>query len=127
MYSDIIATGSLIVAGLAYLKSSQAPKEIFLNMLRTNIIQAKHIILELENKTYEHIKVIKIIEKLHDLTLYQGYKKEKNKYLSDIQKNYLSNIQEEIEDSVSLIVNNCDRETNQQQIVKKLNNLLEIF
>lgn len=125
--SDLIAIGSLIVASFAFYKSLQVSKEIFLNTLRENIKKVKHEILGLEIRDYTHLEKIRIIEKLHDLTFYQGYKIEKNKYLDEIQKKQLSEMQEQIEDSVACILIDCDTETNQQQILEKINNFIEIL
>lgn len=126
-FSDFVAVGSLIVAAIALFKSSQTSKIFFLNTLRENAKTAKHKILELEVKDYENIEKIRIIDTLHDLTLYQGYKKEKNKYLNKEQNDYLSNLYEEIEDKTGCILIDCDVNTNKQQIKESINNFLNLL
>lgn len=126
-FSDFGALGSFIVASFALYRTSQTSKEIFLNNLRENTKRAKHNILELEVKTYTHIETVRIIEVLQDLTLYQGYKEEKKRYLNKLQNEKLSSLYEEIEDTASCILNDCDVDTNKQQIKESINNFLHLF
>lgn len=126
-FSDIIASISVFIAFYALYKSSQTSKEIFLNTFRENMKSVKHEILSLEIKKYEHVEQTRIIEKFHDLTLYQGYKEEKKRYLNKNQEEKLSRLHLELEDCTSCILGNCDVETNRNQIKQSINNFLNLF
>lgn len=123
--SNIVAIVSLFIAIIALYKSSITSKEIFLNNIRENMKSVKHEILSLEVKKYEHLEQTRIIERFHDLTLYQGHVDEKKRYLNKIQQDKLFSLQEEIEDCTSCILKNCDIETNRNQIKQSINNFLE--
>lgn len=120
-----IATLSLWVSRSAYLDVKSSSKDNFINNVRDKIKSAKQQILMLEDKDYSQNDKIIINQKIQDLLLYQGYKKEKELFLStDKQKNLFS-LQEEIEDFVSCILNRTDIQINKNQATSSLNSFLD--
>jgi len=114
--------GSLIVSWLAFKKAGQSSKEIFINSFRDKIKNAKHFILNMENKQYTQDDKMSILETIQDFLLYQGYMDEKEKFLSTYIRTDLSNLQEELEDIVGLILIQQDVSSNKLIAKSKLNN-----
>ena len=122
--SNIFSFLALAIAYLSYRNSTKNTKQTFKNLLRENIKKAKHKILELEYKEFNHIEKTRIIESFQDLLFYQGYKIEKKKYLDRQQNRELSKIQEDIEDYASCIFSNYDIEVNKDHAKESLNRKL---
>lgn len=120
----IIALGSLVVSWLAFRNASSSSKETFINNLREKIKSAKHEILLLEEKDYTANEKNIIIEKIQDMLLYQGYKTEKEKFLSATIQKQIFSLQENIEDNLSCILACTDVTINKEQAKNSLNDLL---
>ena len=125
-YAPILFSfASLFIAWRTFSDVKTTTKDNFINSLRKDINIAKHQILAIEIKIYSQADKLRINEAIQDLLLYQGYKKEKNKHLSAVQKSELSKLQEDIEDYVSCILNKTDVENNRLSSVHSLKGFLE--
>lgn len=105
--------------------SQRNKKEEFTKSLKENINKLKNFILTLEDKEYSQKEKLLAIEKIRDFLLYQGYEKEKNKYLNPYQSKRLFNLQEELEDLTSNILIQCDTDVCRMQIKENLNIFLK--
>lgn len=121
----LFALASLLVSWLAFKNTNTTSRENFINNLRDKIKLAKHEILILQEKSYTQNEKIIIVEKLQDLLLYQGYKKEKEKFLNDNMQEEIFLLQENIEDNLSRILAQTDVQINKEQAKNSLNDFLK--
>ena len=84
-------------------------------------MRAKYTILNLLEEEYSQDKKMIIVQEIQDFLLYQGYSDEKNNFLSIYLRDHLSNLQEEIEDILGLILIKEDISTNKNLATSKLN------
>jgi hypothetical protein len=134
-WSLIVSVGALILAALSAFFSYQAnahtKKEAnknFRNTLSDKIRMAKHDILDLDCRVvYTGMQKISIVERIRDLLLYQGYTEEKKSFLNIEQQNQLSELQENIEDYLELILSSTDVNNNKEQAIGALNHYLELI
>ena len=134
-WSLIVSVGALILAALSAFFSYQAnahtKKEAnknFRNTLSDKIRMAKHDILDLDCRVvYTDMQKISIVERIRDLLLYQGYTEEKKSFLNIEQQNKLSELQENIEDYLELILSSTDVNNNKEQAIGALNHYLELI
>ena len=117
----ILSFISLIIAWFAFKKAGHSSKEIFINSLRDKVMRAKYTILNLLEEEYSQDKKMIIVQEIQDFLLYQGYSDEKNNFLSIYLRDHLSNLQEEIEDILGLILIKEDISTNKNLATSKLN------
>lgn len=120
----LFAGGSFVVSWIAYNKAGQSSKEIFINSLRDKIKNAKITILEFDQRTYSQNDKIVITEKIRDMLLYQGYKKEKESFLDKGIQDELFSLQGNIEDYVSLVLSGYDIEMHKGSAQADLNSFL---
>jgi hypothetical protein len=121
----VISILSAIFAYRANNYTHRHAKESFKNMLRSGLQNAKYKILELEEREYHnHQEKMLIIESISDNLMYQSYPEEKNNYLNDIQRSNLSNLQEEIETYLGLIMSNTDPKENKTLAISEIKKYL---
>lgn len=123
----VISIFALWISYRSHEEIKKTSKNSFLNMLRDKIKSAKHIILKTKRKKYSINEKNIFIETIQDLLLYQGYKNEKQRYLLKETSDSLFNLQEQIEDYLSFILNNIDAEHNRELAKDALNNFLDIL
>jgi len=121
----IISIVSAIFAYRANIYTHRQAKESFKNMLRSGLQNAKYKILELEEKEYHsHKEKMLIIESISDNLMYQSYPEGKNNYLDGIQRSSLSNLQEEIETYLGLVMVNTDPKENKTLAISEIKKYL---
>ena len=100
-------------------------KRDFIEKLKNNINNAKHFIIDLEDKQYSQREKIQTVEKIRDFLMYQGYEKEKASFLAPIQHKKLFKLQEDLEDLIGNVLIQCDSEVCKMQSKEELNLFLK--
>lgn len=120
---------SIISASFAHRANSlnaELAKDNFKNSLIDKLKNAKYMILQLEAKTYEHREKMLLIDTIMDHLLYQQNNQQKEKYLTVLEKNALSNLQEEVEDNIGIFLSsNSGSEDNKSLAINAIKNYLK--
>lgn len=122
--SSIFSLISAIYTAKATNQTKQNAKENFRNNLREKINSIKYEIMKIEQNKYNHRETMIFIESIRDKMMYQQYSDEKSLYLNKIQNQLLSNLQEEIEDTIGFLLKTKD-ENYEEDILNKIKIFLQ--
>ena len=101
-------------------------QENFKNSLIDKLKNAKYMILQLKTKDYEHREKMLLIDTIMDHLLYQQNNQQKEKYLTALERNSLSNLQEEVEDNIGIFLSsNSGSEDNKSLAINAIKNYLK--
>ncbi|MFX4209307.1 hypothetical protein ACOL28_03820 [Aliarcobacter butzleri] len=120
----IVSSASALYTFFATRQVKQNAKESFKNNLRDKIKSIKYEIFKIEKNKLEHREAAIFMESIRDLMIYQQYTEEKKLYLSEEVNKFLSELQEDIEDCIGILLNNDDDEY-RDTTINKINQFLE--
>ena len=121
----IISSLAMFISYRANVNNKELAKENFRNILIDKLKSAKYMILKLEIKEYEHQEKMLLTESINNHLLYQQNGKEKDKYLTKEEQDKLSNLQENIEDYVALLINDTDVKDNRNLAINTIKEYLK--
>lgn len=125
LFALVVSILSAVFAFQANKQNKQQSKENFKNNLRDKLKTIKYKMFEIENREYEHREKMHLIESINDMMMYQQYSEEKKLYLTTIQQNKLSSLQEEVEDNLGLVLSSEDG-YHKDVIVSSVNDFLKV-
>ena len=106
--------------------NAELAQENFKNSLIDKLKNAKYMILQLEAKNYEHREKMLLIDTIMDHLLYQQNNQQKEKYLTALERDGLSNLQEEVEDNIGIFLStNSGSEDNKNLAINAIKNYLK--
>jgi len=121
----VISSLAMFISYRANVNNKELAKENFRNILIDKLKSAKYMILKLEIKEYEHQEKMLLTESINNHLLYQQNGKEKDKYLTKEEQDKLSNLQENIEDYVALLINDTDVKDNRNLAINTIKEYLK--
>jgi hypothetical protein len=106
--------------------NAELAQENFKNSLIDKLKNAKYMILQLKAKNYDHREKMLLIDTIMDHLLYQQNNQQKEKYLTALERNTLSNLQEEVEDNIGIFLStNSGSEENKNLAINAIKNYLK--
>ncbi|WP_026803612.1 hypothetical protein [Aliarcobacter lanthieri] len=122
----IISSASALYTFFATRQVRQNAKESFKNNLRDKIKSIKYEIFKIEKNKLGHRESTIFMESIRDLMIYQQYTEEKKIYLNKEANKFLSELQEDIEDCIGILLINDDDEY-RDTTIEKINQFLELI